>query len=122
MWLTEDVDSFLKEFKLKVKVFNEINFYPRIKNTDALLELGITAKKRKEIILSLSIENYYRGPTKDTYPGKPDYFEFGTYFNGHEVYIKLGLGKFNKIPDCMSFHVAEHKLEYPLSIKKNDKI
>jgi hypothetical protein len=121
MGLTDDVDSFLKEFKLKAKIFNEINFYPRSKNTDTLLQLEITARKREEIILALSIENYYRGPTKDTYPDRPAYYEFGTNVNNQEIYIKLSLGKYNKVPDCMSFHIADYKLEYPLRKKTNEK-
>jgi hypothetical protein len=113
MALADDVDSFLREFKIKAKTFHDINFYPRKKNTEALFQLAITAKKREEVIMGLTVENYYRGPTKDTYSDRPDYFEFGTMVNGKEVYVKLNLGKFNKVPDCMSFHISEHKLKYP---------
>lgn len=113
MGLADDVDSFLKEFKQKAKTF-EIYFTPRKKNTEALLQLGITAKKREQAIMSLTVDNYYQGPTKDTTPGMPEYYEFGTVVNEKEVYIKLSLGKFNKSPLCMSFHIAEHKMDYPL--------
>jgi hypothetical protein len=113
MGLADDVDSFLKEFKQKAKTF-EIYFEQRLKNTEALLQLGITAKKREEVIMGLNIENYYKGPTRDDYEDRPDYFEFGTTLNGQEVYIKLSLGKFNKSPVCISFHTPEHPMNYPL--------
>ena len=60
------------------------------------------------------VNDYYRGPTKDIDQKIPDYYEFGINVNNQEVYIKLSLGKFNKSPHCMSFHIAEHKLNYPL--------
>jgi hypothetical protein len=113
MDLANEVDSFLKEFKQKAKTF-EINYYPRKKNTEALLQLETTAKRREQVIMSLTTNDYYQGPTKDTNPGMPDYYEFGTVINGIEVYIKLSLGKFDKSPACMSFHPAEHKMNYPL--------
>ena len=113
MGLTDDVDSFLKEFKQKAKTF-DIYYYPRKKNTEALLQLEITAKRREQVIMALNVKDYYQGPTKDTNPGMPDYFEFRAVVNGKEVYIKLSLGKFDKSPACMSFHVAEHKMSYPL--------
>lgn len=45
-------------------------------------------------------------------------YEFGMIVNDREVYIKLSLGRFNKAPECMSFHIAEHDLEYPPKKKK----
>jgi hypothetical protein len=66
----------------------------------------------------LTHENYSSGPNKDTYDAsKPDYFEFGLIIKGKEVYIKLSPGLENKPVDCMSFHVAEYKMNYPFGRK-----
>ena len=42
MSLHDEDDAFLEDFKQKARVF-EIVFYPRLKNTDALLGSGIAA-------------------------------------------------------------------------------
>lgn len=61
------------------------------------------------------MENYYSGPNTNAYePSKPDYYEFGVYIHGNEVYIKISLGLPNKMIDCMSFHIAEFAMYYPL--------
>jgi hypothetical protein len=43
----------------------------------------------------------------------PDFYEFGLSINDKEVYIKLSTGGENKRVDCMSFHIAEYKMNYP---------
>ena len=79
-----------------------------------MANLDITAKAREEVILSLQVEDYGSGPNKDLdVPGLPDYYVFGKFINGTEVYIKLNSGKPNRMVDCISFHSAEHPLIYP---------
>ena len=64
--------------------------------------------------MNLTFEDYYSAP-KDTYDStKPDYYEFGIPVNKKEVYIKISLGLPNKMVDCMSFHIAEFPISYPL--------
>ena len=113
MALKKDVHQFLSDFKQKAKVFG-IVYYPRQINTDTMLALGITTEMRKEFIMGLTINDYYKGPTKDGDPERPDFYEFGLHINGQEVYIKLSLGKFGKTPHCMSFHISKHSIVYPL--------
>jgi hypothetical protein len=60
----EDVQKFLEEFKIFASVFDIIVINIE-KNINGILDLGITANNRKEIILNLEVENYYRGPSKD---------------------------------------------------------
>jgi hypothetical protein len=81
-----------------------------------LLELGLTAMQREEIVLSLSVLDYSSGPIKDEYkPG--DYWVFGKRIEGVEVYIKLKItghpGTEHAV--CFSFHKAEYPLSYPFS-------
>jgi len=111
------VEIFLKELFDKIK-FRDIAFRPRDKNLDALAELDITPIKRIEYLLALKVEDYYSGPNKDTYdPSKPDYYEFGIQIKGKEVYVKISLGLQGKMVDCMSFHIAEFSMSYPLKNK-----
>lgn len=110
----QNVELFLTQLKDKLKVF-EVAFRPRGKNLDDLAELDITPIKRLEYLMNLNAEDYYGGPKKDTYdPTKPDYYEFGIQINGKEVYIKISPGLPNKMVDCMSFHIAEFPMNYPL--------
>lgn len=39
---------------------------------------------------------------------------FGKEINGHEVFIKITMGIPNASVICISFHLAEHPLHYPL--------
>jgi hypothetical protein len=113
MALRDDVQTFLNEFKVKARTFG-IDYYPRQKNTDALLQLGITANIREEIVMKLEVRDYYRGPTGDIDPKRSEFYEFGAQHNGQEIYVKLSLGKFSKSPHCMSFHLPEAVIDYPL--------
>jgi len=50
---------------------------------------------------------------------QPNYYEFGIMIKGHEVYIKMSIGLPDKPIDCMSFHIAEYSINYPIKqIKK----
>lgn len=112
-----EVESFLNRIKEKIKIFG-IAFRPRDKNLLALAELDITPIKRLDYLMNLKTENYYGGPLQDSYDQtKPDYYEFGVQVNGKEVYIKISSGLPNKMADCMSFHIAEFPMNYPLKTK-----
>lgn len=105
-----DVECFLDDLKQKVKVFDLI-VVEREKKRETLAQLEMKQSDCKEIINSLSLENYYRGPKKDSeYNG--EYWEFGTDVSGMEVYIKINYGKPNRQVICISFHFAEHKIKY----------
>jgi len=109
-----EVEEFLKELKEKIRFF-EISFRLRGKNLQGLADLEIKAPMRLECIMNLKAEDYYAGPKNDTYnPNLPDYYEFGIFIKGIEVYIKISKGLENKPVDCMSFHPAEFPMSYPL--------
>ena len=108
----EDVGRFLSEFQQMARVF-DLLVINRIKNFDGLKKLEITASIRKEVILSLTEENYYRGPTVDQDRPEFEIWEFGTEIDaGKEVYIKLSRRRENKKPICISFHPPEFEMTY----------
>jgi hypothetical protein len=118
MPVKEDVEQFLNALHGKMKSF-EIRYRPRDKNLKSLADLDIPGNERRKVIFSLTYEDCFSGPNEDTYmkPPMPDYYEFGKEIKGYTVYIKINLGRTNKPIDCMSFHIAERPITYPL---KND--
>jgi hypothetical protein len=111
----EDVERFLNDLHGKMIGF-EIRYRPRAKNLQSLADLDITPNERKQIIAGLIYKDCFSGPNGDTYmiPPMPDYYEFGKEVKGHTVYIKINIGRPNKPIDCMSFHIAERPIVYPL--------
>lgn len=109
----DEVKKFLKEFQALAKVFDMI-IINRDKNTKALLELGISPNIRKDIIMTLKVDNYYRGPSEDRKLPQNEVWEFGAELeDGQEVYIKLSCRREQSRGICLSFHPPEHEITYP---------
>ena len=115
----EELRRYVPEFLAEIKnlILQEgLYVAEHQKNKATLLELGLTGKQREEIVLSLSVEDYCSGPTRDEYkPG--NYWVFGKHIDGVEVYIKLKIAgqAGNEHAVCFSFHKSEHPLRYPLT-------
>lgn len=107
----EDVDRFLSDFRAKMAVF-DIVYLNRAKNLQALAKLEITPFDRKGFLKKLTVANYYRGPTTDN-EHLSDLWEFGLLIRSSEVYIKIQLGVQQYPAICISFHLAEHPMNYP---------
>ena len=86
----------------------------RGKNAQALLNLEITPVFREKILKELQVTDYYEGPKKENLYGGADMWVFGKTIKGQEVYIKITLGFSGAQVICISFHVAEHSMDYPL--------
>lgn len=114
MELFNQVESFLSAFHAKVKVFGVLFRDDRGKNRNALLDLDISRLERMEIIKSIEVEDYSQGPLIDQLNQGSEMWVFGKDVHGIEVYIKVTVGGFNGRAICISFHRAEHPLEYPL--------
>ena len=107
-----EIESFLKEFKIKMATF-AIVFLKREKNAQTLYDLEITPHQRIDYLKNLKVEDYFRGPTDDAYdPNSLPFWEFGTLIKKKEVFIKISLWK-NKKVLCISFHLAEKKMNFP---------
>jgi len=110
------VALFLKEFKQIVTQGRGLDIINRRENLESLSGLGLTKKNCKNEILNLSVSNYCSGPEPDKdLPGKV--WVFGKIIDGKEIYIKLKIAHVNsmRIAKCISFHIANYPLEFPLT-------
>jgi len=111
------VAIFLKEFK-KIMTETEgrgLDIVNRQENLASLLGLGLTKKNAEHEILSLSVSDYCSGPDPDE-DREGNIWVFGKKIRESEVYIKLKIAEVDgvKIAKCISFHIAEYPLGYPL--------
>ena len=109
----EQVEAFLKRLKEKIKVFDIIFRDDRGKNLQTLATLEINTTIRKQVIMNIEPEDYVEGPIVDTLNKMGEMWVFGKDVKGHEVYIKITMGLPNSSTICISFHIAEHKMNYP---------
>ena len=104
---------FLRNFK---EIMTESRLRPvnRKDHQKSLASLGFTREDCEREILSLTMENYCRGPEPDKKFGG-EIWEFGKAVGGCEVYIKLKIAEVasEKFAKCISFHPAESPLCYP---------
>lgn len=114
--LESSVRGFLREFQTKLKVW-EVLYVAREKNTQALIDLDITPKFRTKCLEQLTVEDYCEGPKLDKQYRGADLWVFGAMVKSAEVYIKISLGHVDSKVLCISFHIAEHKMNYPLKTK-----
>jgi hypothetical protein len=102
----DDILYFLRDLK---ECIGENRFYvtDRVKNQEALIELGLTERIREDEIYSLTLSNYCSGPEQDhDRPGSV--WIFGKKIDGVEVYIKLKIFNIKGTDQakCISFHIA----------------
>ena len=109
----EEVQRFLDDLHAKLLFTDLIFFDSRQKNVQTLASLNIAPNLRLSIINNLSFEDFSEGPIADKMIQTPEMWVFGKYLKSKEIYIKLTLGIFNECPTCISFHVAEHPMNYP---------
>ena len=109
----EQVEEFLKRLKEKIKVFDIIFRDDRGKNLQTLAALEIAPTYRKQVVMNIEPEDYSEGPIVDTLNKMGEMWVFGKDVKGHEVYIKITLGFPNSSTICISFHIAEHPMNYP---------
>ncbi len=108
----EQVKNYLKEFKVKMDIWNVVFLDDRGKNSQTLADLELMPMERKKILEKLVIDDYCEGPLKETQYGGSEMWVFGRTLRGKEVYIKITLGVENTGVICISFHIAEYPMEY----------
>lgn len=115
--IRNDIETFLAEFKQKMKIWDIVFRNDRQKNTQALIDLEITPAQRRAVIEKLVAEDYSEGPLPDTLNRLSPMWVFGKQVKQQEVYIKITMGTLNCPVICISFHLAEHPMKYPLKNK-----
>lgn len=108
-----EIEAFLKEFKTKMEIWPVLFRDDRGKNSQALAILEITAKAREKILQELTIRDYSEGPKDEKLYGGSAMWIFGKMIKKQEVYIKITLGAMGSSVICISFHLAEYKMNYP---------
>ena len=108
-----EVELFLERWRNACKV--AVDFVPREKNIETLIELRMTKEQAKQSLRGLSVENYVSGPEKDESVQKGELWVFGLEIGGREIYIKVKVYQANGLEcaKCVSFHIAERSLRYP---------
>src|SRR5690554_6682225 len=114
MSIKEDVVLFLKNFKEKMKIWEVLFRDDRGKNAKTLIDLELLPIERKNILEKLEVQDYSEGPLVEKLYGGADMWVFGKRIKKKEVYIKITMGTVNNSVICISFHIAEHKMNYPL--------
>ena len=110
----QQVTSFLKEFKEKMRFWDVLFRDDRGKNAQSLADLELRPIDRKIILEKLVSKDYSEGPKEEKLYGGSDMWVFGKEIKKKEVYIKITIGIQGSSVICISFHIAEHKMQYPL--------
>jgi hypothetical protein len=108
------VATFLKDFKEKLKFWDVLFRDERGKNAQALVDLELRPIDRKAILEALEAEDYSEGPMPEILYGGADMWVFGKTVKKKEVYIKITMGALGSSVICISFHLAQYKMNYPL--------
>ena len=109
----EEVEEFLRDFHVKMKIYGIRFRDDRQKNFQTSLELELSAKQREAVIASLTTMDFVEGPSLDTLNCGAPLWVFGKQVKKKEIYIKISIGLQNRNVICISFHDAAHKLNYP---------
>jgi hypothetical protein len=109
-----EVASFLKDFKEKMKFWDVLFRDDRGKNSQTLIDLELRPIERKAILEALETKDYSEGPLEEKLYGGADMWVFGKTVKKKEVYIKITMGAMGSSVICISFHLSQHKMNYPL--------
>ena len=108
-----EANAFLRQFQQNTNIWSVI-FVDRPKNSvQYLADIGITANSRETIISELQLEDYSQGPLPETQFGGKEMWVFGKEIEGQLIYIKLTISEVTSRCVCISFHKAEHSMEFP---------
>lgn len=112
------VNTFLKDFKEKMKFWDVLFRDDRGKNIQTLVDLELRPIERKAILQTLETKDYSEGPLEEKLYGGADMWVFGKMVKKKEVYIKITMGAMGRSVICISFHLAQHKNSISFKIKQ----
>jgi len=113
----QEVESFLNEFKAKMKIWDVLFRSDRDSNIQALADLDIRPIDRKKVLEKLKSTDYSEGPLEEKLHGGSNMWVFGKDINKQQVYIKITMGSANRQVICISFHKAKFKMNFPLKTR-----
>jgi hypothetical protein len=113
---SDEVEAFLSDFKFKLGFYGILFRDERGKNAQTLADLEITSNDRIKVLQNLEVKNYSEGPTPERLYNNADMWVFGAMVKRREIYIKISMGLPNSKTLCISFHIAEYPMNYPLSV------
>ena len=122
--LQTEVRDFLIEVKQTIAQtsidYQSWHFIGRMENINCMSKLGLTFEDVRNVILSLSVEDYCEGPLQDVEKIPGDLWVFGKSIANTEIYIKLKLASFGRlrVVRIISFHTAKQPLSYPYKEKE----
>ncbi|RED91914.1 type II toxin-antitoxin system MqsR family toxin [Marinoscillum furvescens] len=114
----KEVEAFLKSFKDKKKIWGVFFKDDRGKNFNTLTALDIRPVDREQVLDELVADDYSEGPKPEDWYGSKEMWVFGKQMKGEEIYIKITLGAEGAKTICISFHIAEYPMSYPLKKSK----
>ena len=117
--MANSTSSEVASFLLSIKYLIQDREYTILRRPEYLAttsSLGIDETDVLDEIISLSVDEYFRGPSKDRNLKSGEVWEFGKQVLGQEVYIKLVLkgDKRGQWVTILSFHFPRFPLSYPL--------
>ena len=111
----KEVKDFLDQMKARLTLLGgQVLYDTREKNEQFMAAMEWTkADKKREWLLKLEPEDYYKGPTPNEMPSMNPVWQFGKRIEGRLCYIKIYLVPINNVY-CISFHLAEFDMYLPL--------
>jgi hypothetical protein len=109
----DEIKAFLQDFHIKMNIWGIVFRDDRGKNSQTLLDLEITRDQRNKVLKALVVEDYSEGPLPEKLYCGADMWVFGKIVKGEEIYIKITMGTAGAKTICISFHIAEHPMNYP---------
>jgi len=115
----EIIRNILIKIKNLIAKGNYVFLGDRKKNFETLVALGYLPNHIKQEILSLTPKEYSEGPLLDkdqiNYKNESCWI-FGKNIQNNLIYIKLKIRKTHEHEEtvCMSFHIAEYQMKFPL--------
>jgi hypothetical protein len=111
-----EIKAFLQDFHIKMDIWGIVVRDDRGKNSQTLLDLEITKDQRNKVLKTLIVEDYSEGPLPEKLYGGADMWVFGKIVKNKEIYIKITMGIAGAKVICISFHIAEHPMNYPYKL------
>lgn len=80
-----------------------------------MIDLELRPADRLAVLESLEVKDYSEGPIEELLYRGSAMWVFGKVVKKQQVYIKITMGLSGSSVICISFHLAEHHMRFPLN-------